>query len=123
MPQFEHLNNFSSGGDEVATAIVSVTSLTGTGSVHVNLLMSGLFNNDNVGSGLAVKFEWNTDNGTTEAIFEDLVIPKINNVRNVDIFSNNIFLILELTSGPITPISVMQICTFCTDINVNFNNY
>jgi hypothetical protein len=43
--------------------------------------MSGLFNNDNVGSGLAVKFEWYTDNGTTEAIVEDLVIPKINNVR------------------------------------------
>jgi hypothetical protein len=64
-----------------------VTSLTGTGSAHINLLMSGIFDVDsddsdvkNVVTGVVAKFEWSDDNGTTEAIIEDVPIAKVNNV-------------------------------------------
>ena len=84
LKQVSNLSRFIKGGDEVATAIVSLYSVTGTGGVHVNLLMSGLFNNNNndgaKGSGMTAKFEWNLDNGTSEAVIEDLVIPKVNQV-------------------------------------------
>ena len=79
---------FLLGGTEAATAIVSVTSLTGTGSAHINLLMSGIFDvgddddadAKNANAGVVAKFEWSDDNGTIDAVFEDISISKLNNV-------------------------------------------
>ena len=88
------------GGAEAATAIVSVTSLTGTGSAHINLLMSGIFDTDveeeeddddddvkgvtndvkNVNVGVVAKFEWTNENGTVEAVIEELAVQKVTNV-------------------------------------------
>ena len=69
-----------------------MTSLTGTGSAHINLLMSGIFDADadaeadadakNANAGVIAKFEWGDDNGTIEAVIEDISISKMNNVRH-----------------------------------------
>ena len=68
----------TSGGTAsgAATAVVSLDSLTG--SVHVNLLMSGIFEtNGEKNVPLEVKFSAATSNGETRQIIEAITIPKI----------------------------------------------
>ena len=69
----------SGQGPGAATAIVSLDAQTG--SVHVNLLISGIFETDGEKNvHVLVKFEY-THNGETRSVEEDLVLAKVVNVR------------------------------------------
>ena len=76
----------SGQGPGAATAIVSLDAQTG--SVHVNLLISGIFETDGEKNvHVLVKFEYK-HNGETRSVEEDLVLAKVVNVSFFSIFRN-----------------------------------
>ena len=75
---FSALATSALGGHAAATAVVTFDA--GTGSVHANMLLSGIFETDGEKNvGLEVKFQC-TDGNETRVIMEELVIPKVDNV-------------------------------------------
>lgn len=77
---FSALITNQGGSSGAGTAIVSLDSQTG--SVHVNLLLSGIFEADGEKNvHIEVKFECSHE-GETRSITEDLTIPKVNNVSH-----------------------------------------
>ena len=77
---FSALVTSSVGGHAAATAIITFDAATG--SVHANLLISGIFEvNGEKNVGIEVKFEC-THNNETRDIKEELTIDKVDNVSN-----------------------------------------